>query len=554
MSHATLLWLDNHRASYGWFAGALVVAALSFVITSLWRDRAADDRGADRWWGLILLALLVAGRWPTFLINREFNPDESQMFAGARALLADPVYWRSVEGGTSGPLNFFILWPAGILLGWGTYLSARLTALGLLALALFLVHQCLARVVGRRAARAATLGAVVLEALTNAVDLLHYSSELLPGAVLGGAAYAAVRRWHDRGGPGWNALGGVLLGAIPLTKLQVVPLAGGFGLAWLVAEFVAPATSSPRHRAYLLGGALLPVFLFSIQVTIAGIWPDVITSYFEFNLGYTGQNALPLGEVFTGAFAKTVEQDGLMQFWLPAVAGTTLLMLPFGRPLDRPARIFTWSALAGCGLAVACVLAAHRPFLHYWQIVIGPATLLWGAVLARLFAPGARTLHRALATGCLLAVTAPLVLHRLRVPNNFVGAFTYLEANPRSELGAMVAAQLRPGDTLAIWGWTAGVFTEANVPQATRDAHFERAVEPGPFREYFRRRFLLDFLQTRPALFLDSAGPASLRYTGPEYAHDRNYPALAAVIRNEYELVDSIREGRLYRRRADAGR
>lgn len=111
---------------------------------------------------------------------------------------------------------------------------------------------------------------------------------------------------------------------------------------------------------------------------------------------------------------------------------------------------------------------------------------------------------------------------------------------------------------LAILGGSLGLWRSTRRPGVSRlehvAAHFGRAVEPGPCQDYFRKRFLRDFLQARPALFLNSSGPASLRYTAPEFAHDRSFPGLAALIRDEYELIDATGGTRLYRRRDPSGR
>ena len=58
---------------------------------------------------LLVFAVLLAWRWPFLLSADEYNPDESQLIAGALTLPLDPVPWRGVDGFTSGPLNFYPL-------------------------------------------------------------------------------------------------------------------------------------------------------------------------------------------------------------------------------------------------------------------------------------------------------------------------------------------------------------------------------------------------------------------------------------------------------------
>ena len=47
-------------------------------------------------------------RWPTFSLM-ECDPDESQAIAGAMRLAQDPVFWRSIDGTTHGPLLYYPL-------------------------------------------------------------------------------------------------------------------------------------------------------------------------------------------------------------------------------------------------------------------------------------------------------------------------------------------------------------------------------------------------------------------------------------------------------------
>ena len=141
------------------------------------------------------MVVLIVGRWPTWFVAHDLNPDESQLIAGAITLRHDPVFWRSVDGGTAGPLDFFALWPAGCLHGKDDYLSARVSALGLIAAALVFAHQSIALVFGRLTARVTGFATLCFESLTLHSDFLHYSTELVAVSFVAAAFYLAVRRF-----------------------------------------------------------------------------------------------------------------------------------------------------------------------------------------------------------------------------------------------------------------------------------------------------------------------------------------------------------------------
>jgi hypothetical protein len=547
-----LEWVQLHPSSYLWLVGGLIVIALALAVGPLLQGQYDETRSHDWWWGLPIFAILTAGRWPTFLFSRELGMDESQLLAGAHALAYDPVFWRSVTGGTAGPLDFFALWPAAWLCGWDTYLTARLTALVLLAISLILAHQCMALVLGRQVARIAGLGAVSLESLTHAADFLHYSTELLPLALLSVAAYAAVRRWSTPGGPLWSGLGGLMLGTVPFAKLQPAPLAAIMGLGWLWTELRVKELSSLRHRTYLIAGALLPAALFACQLTIASEWKSFFTSFLLFNLHYAASSSTTLGQSLRVMLGNAIWWDSLVPLGLLGSLVWLAMMTRLRAIPHRATRIFTRAAFVACLVALGSIVSPLRPYLHYWQLLLVPGVFLLGAVAARLLstsAPGRGRRDQWLVALGAMGLVSMLLYHRSRNPNSFLADLVYFHRFTRTELAVRVAAQARPGETIAIWGRTDNIYVETGLRQATRDSHISGLIETGPQQEYFRQRYLADLLYIKPATFLDSVCPASLQYTKPEFAHDRNYPELAAVIRANYVLVEETGGARIYRRK-----
>ncbi|RXK53439.1 hypothetical protein ESB00_17240 [Oleiharenicola lentus] len=542
-----LSWIDRHPGVQLAVVAAVILAALFQTVRPLGHGPSATERGHDWAWGWVIAAVLLAGRWPMLLLPREFNQDESLLLAGAHALAHDPVFWRSVEGGTVGPLPFFALWPAGWWCDWTGYFPARITAVALLTLSLLLAHQCLTILLDRRSARLAVLAALAFEALTLSLELVHYSTELVPLALLSAAGYAAVRRWSLGGGRGWNFLGGALLGALPFAKLQAVPLGLGFGGGWLLAEFLAGTRSSGRHRVYLLAGALLPALLFSSQITLAGEWENVLIPYFAYNVFYTEQG-LPAGRLVAEILRLSRESDSLLHVWLPAVMAW-IILLQFVRHGPAPAARLGGIALASCAVGLACTLYPGKPFLHYWQFMVLPLLFLLGVSLHRAL-HGADTARTRLVAVTATGFLALLLGTRARSPNPYLGNLAYFSAAPRTELSERVHRLARPGDTLAVWGWSSYVFVETGLHQITREACSVRSLEPSPYLEFYRLRYLRDFLRKQPDLFLDSVGPNSTRYLDPQAGHDHTFPALAGEIRANYMLVDEFNGARLYRRRA----
>ena len=552
---ALLAWLDQDQAFYFLLVGGLIVVALVLAILPLLRDHAGEKREHDWGWGALVLAILAAGRWPSIFFPREINPDEGQLLAGAHALLHDPVFWRSVDGGTAGPLDFFALWPAGAVFGWQTYFTARITALLLVAITLIMAHQCIALIWGRKVARVAGLAAVCLEALTNTVDLLHYSTELMSMALLTAAAYAAIRRWVYQGGLIWYVLGGLLLGAVPLAKLQAMPLAAGMGLGWLLAEVFSKEPNATHRILCLLAGAFLPVTLFAGQITITGEWENVIIPYFYANVEYTKQGVTSPLLLLGTMLDFSIRQDSLLHLWLPGSIVWLVLMLRLRHFADQAARVFTLASFAAFLLALICVYYPGNPALHYWQIAVAPCAFLLGAMTGNLLSTSpqsSRKRDRWLVAVCAFSLVGTLLVHRAWTPNSFMGYRAFFQHHPHTKLVSRLISQSRPGDSIAIWGWTNYVYVETGLRQAVRDGDFPRSFEVGSYCQFYRKRFLADLVSAKPTFFLDSTGPYNSIYKIPELAHDKNFPELAAVIKANYILSDEVVGARLYRRRDPA--
>jgi len=422
----------------------------------------------------------------------------------------------------------------------------------LIAASLTFLHQVMALLLGRPAARIATLAAASLEALTQAADFLHYSTELLPVALLGTAAYAATRRWAMQGDATWNGLGGLALGAVPFGKLQPAPLAALMGLAWLAAEWRSSIPGRNRRVAYLALGALMPAALFSFQLTLAGEWESFLRSYLAFNIQYTGAGQEGLGHALTVMLGNSLLWDRLLFYSLVAGMVWLALMVRLRPVTDPDMRCLTRIAGIATLATLAVILLPQRPYLHYWQLLLLPGTLLLGTVMARLLVSSPprwqRTERRLVILGAAVLVGTMLGV-RAWSPNWFIGDMAYHWHYARTELSNRVAAWSRPGETLAIWGRTDHVYVETGLRQATRDSHFGPLVASGPQQAYVRARYLRDFLRAEPEVFLDSIGPVNPHYVDPKFTHERDYPELAALIRDRYLLVDQFEGARIYRRK-----
>ncbi len=560
MIKALFRWLDAHPGSY-WLILAVPSAMLVGMLVAGWRRGEEADRdghrGFDWRFALLLLAVLLAWRWPPLLGIRDLNPDESLLIAGALTAGRRAVPWQDFEGTTSGPLNVYALLPTHLLGIPQDYFNARVTALLLEWGVLLAIYGMLRSVHGTARARFALLPGIVFSAAAADGDFIQYSSEHL---ALFLAALGACLLWLHRpdspsgrgGGLRWWA-GGVAIGLLPWAKLQAVPLAvaaAGWG-AWLIlADTASPWPCRWRRVGWLAVAVTAPSLVFLSGLLAGGLFGDFYNSYILDNLAYVGVR-LPLAAAFS-EFARL--SMGTRHF--PAfLGGTVLIVIAAGGWLAwrrrRPGRLFAagaWFTAAALGT----VLAPGRGYNHYLLYLFPPLTLWAAAALCEVRAGvGGRFARWGLALGFAAAGALFPVAVRLALPGSpGLGQLARDWRQPYDEAGRTLRALRRPGDSLLVWGWYTHLYVECGLPQATREGHTEREIRPSPLRDsYFRPRLMADLRRHRPAFFVDGVGPGAFYYEDRARFGFETFPDLYDYVEAHYVLLSDLGYARIYLRK-----
>jgi hypothetical protein len=550
-----LNWFAENPARYWWLVCFAITWTLFILLRPLLRPDWRDVKRTDWRWSLIILGVLFVGRWPTWFVTRQLNPDESMFIAGAITLRHDPVFWRSVDGTTSGPLNYYVLLPAGWIHGSDDYFSARVTALLLIAAALIFAHQAIAVVYGRQVARVTGFAALCFEALTTHTDFLHYSSELMPMCLLAAALYLAVQRFMVNAGWQWNAVGGLLLGAMPLAKLQAMPPAVLLGLGWIAGELWlrdASRTDQRRGLAALGAGAGLPLLACAILLTATSQWRHALISYVWYNTVYVDAAYLEITKVLALTWRMLIEEDSMPVAWLSGGGLWLLLSLPLPRVSTRPARLVAGAAVALCIASLVCILVPRRPFVHYWQLFVVPWTLLLGGITGQIMLTlenRGPLIRSSLLCAALLCTAGGLLYVRAGTPHPEVGRLMRYQTASRGAVAKVLGRYAQPGEALGMWGWMSSYYVETKLHQATREAHSYAEITDCPYRDYFRRRYLADLQRSAPPVFVDAVGPGNFYFQSRRFAPEAIFPELAAYLRAHYSQVAELQGSRIYVRK-----
>lgn len=500
--------------------------------------------------GLLLVAML-AFRWPAIGAPGEFNPDESQLLAGALTLSAQGGLWR-LDMGTCGPWSIVFLAVPGwcgapidfvngrclaLLMAWGTVVFAWL---GLR----HLFSDRLARL-------------LVLPMGCNAIfakydEFLQYSSEHAPLLALA-AAFWLLTSAFDAAGQvlaRWRlAAGGFVLGLLPFTKLQAVPLGLVLGVAALMGCLRQPVRARRwRDTGALLGGLGFAVGIVFAGLAAGGLLAHFYHSYLEMNFLYTGARFYPWQDFGFWLWFMTGIAWGFGVFLWPSWI-LTALALPFWATVAAPLRrhLVTGALLFLGGYFV--VAAPGRTSQHYLQFLVLPTAIflgtLYGGLLSR---PGASRLTRGawLAVFLVLGVGVQVQYFHADHGRPHFGELRTAPDFAHSAVARSLQPYVRPGDTLSVWGWACRYYVELQLPQATREGHTERQITPGPLREYYRTRYLADLREGLPPFFLDSVGPDGFAFKARENEGHETFPELGEFIAAHYRLVADLESTRIY--------
>lgn len=536
----------NPYANVLWRASA--VAYLAFL-TFAALEMPSRRRIGECMFITVLLSGMALLRLPGLLFP-DLNPDEGQWLASAGTLIADPRFWISVDGTTSGPLNVYpltlpyflglsldyaTLRLVGLLLGW-------VPALGFL-------YGAFKTQFAETTARLAVLPAAVALTFMQVGDGVAYNSEHFPSALLALGLFLLIRL--RRNPPTrWNVLApGFVLGCVPYTKLQAVPIAlflAGVGLLLLLKQ-----RKTILH--YFIGG-LLPTALVLLYVWLADGFDFFYHSFILANLGYAQ----------TGSFGHGVESwPEKLTYLLPLIytglPSTRMfytllpllillgigLCLPKNQPL--PMRWAFGLSAVWLGVAVYATLQTGNRFFHYQLVAFVPAFWLAGVVLVLalrisrgavlLAAVGVWLALLVLWPGLTFAWNGHDMLSMLR------GGQTTPLAQPN--LVAAIRAQSRPNEKMVVWGWLNRLHVETGLLMGSRFIPLYYPVVPGELQPYFMRLHEADIRRNRPRIFVDTT-PLFPAYA--DFTPDR-YPGIVQLLREEYRFVGEFDGARLYVRK-----
>lgn len=518
---------------------------------------------STRWLAPVCLAGLFILRLPSILYNREINPDESQMITQAMTLVQDPVYFRSVDGTTGGPLSSYLLiLPA--LIGFPfNYIVAHFVASLLIAISLWLVYRAARIWFGERPAHWSLLALIFWLGLAHEGDFLHFSSELVPVLILSWATLCYVRQIHQSDHSlrlGQFVLSGFLLGLVPFGKLQAVPMGVILGATILIDMLTRPGLS-PSSKLLLtvatIGGVLLFPTLFICFMAVTGELSNFWTFYIEANLNYgSGHGIVESILSLPHFFGRSQEFSGLVILTIVSgcIALVNTLLRKTGNEPTLRRRPVTFLAIT-VFVALLAITRTTSEYLHYLFFLMGPLLLLnawcWHITshsstvfTQRLIAVGLTSIFLGfqLIASILLyqQPDKPLYAYFDPVPSRWL--------MPHSAMTQTIHRFAKPGEPLVVWGWRCDYYVEAQMPQGVAENHSIRSVFDHPMLNRYQQRYVQDFTRSFPPVFVDAVGPQNLWMNNRQTQGHELIKPLNEFVKANYQYIGEVNYARVYAR------
>jgi hypothetical protein len=532
-----------------------VILWLGLFCAAVYPAVAKSEFNSEKWWRYLAVFFiffavsLVTWRLRPLLYDGEINVDESQVLSQALRYQVDPIPWRSVDGGSGGPLYTWAVCWAPILGLKFDYFAARITSLLCVFAMVAGITATLGELATRRMALLFSFPTVTLMLVSLNLDYLFYSSEQLPGAIMAWAVFLIALEARKSSARKAYLIG-LLTGSLPFCKIQAGPAAV---YLWVIAAIVQVANAggvfvARRALGWLVIGGITVPALILFPVAISGSWNEFVDLYLRAALSYKS-SASQSGGPNLGNFVMLLKSVPEFAAHFNVVLGVSLVLLFYTAPKFLAASLRS-KALAFSVFGFGWILAysIYRTgflFPHYTQFLILPCVIAGFA--SAIFIRGFTLIQSRVLAGFVVVlvtlVQVPAAIKEFKSQKRFIGDWGP-GVQPIGEALRKLAA---PGQSMQVWGYAPKFHVFSGIPQATRFANTVPLLFSDEALLAYKKRmlelFLKDFEKSKPALFVDA--PDEFWFPDPSTprgitARHSMHKEISEIVARDYQLIGHI--------------
>jgi hypothetical protein len=515
-------------------------------------------------------AFVFAARWPSLFWYKGYSIDEDQFLSAAWTLIKDPIFFRSVETGSSGPMNIYPMLGSMILGIIPGFISIRLIALFMTCSAITLAYFACKKFTAVEYARTGILMPIAFFGLTSFWDFSGYSSEL-PSILylcIGLACASFIFNLHFSNilfkSSLYCFIGGFFISLVPLAKLQGVYLALFTGGVLILAIFLNRKLTIKEKiwSAFfaIVGGLAFPL-VFSGLMWCSGSFNYFFNSYFLNALAYVDSGHQGFNPII---FTWQIIQKGI-DFQIIFLGWSVICIFSFlilSVVFFTKWRIIGFLPIALClffvCLAFYTVIAPRRDWAHYLLFVPIYLGISLSVILQVLDNNTCFNKIKHKSTILCLLVTMfcvfPIGIYRSIKTNPWIGTakkWMPVHSGTYSPVGKAILRAVSSNDSyLCVWGYNPDYHSETRLNQSTRLNISTAQFNANNLQPFFRRTYLEDLQKNKPEIFVDATARNQFpALNDPEKYRHEVIPEIRDFVAANYTLFEEIDGVRIYKRR-----
>ncbi len=515
-----------------------------------------------------LYAFIFAARWPSLFWYKGYSIDEDQFLSAAWTLIKDPIFFRSVETGSSGPMNIYPMLGSMILGIIPGFISVRLIALFMTCSAIALAYFACKKFTAIQYARTGILMPSAFFGLTSFWDFSGYSSEL-PSILylcIGMLCASVIFNFNHPNAlfkcSVYGFIGAFFISLVPLAKLQGVYLALFTGGVLMLAIFLNHQLRI-REKMWsaffaICGGLTFPL-MFVVLMWSSGSFNYFFNSYFLNALAYVDsghQGFNPIAFVWQ-IILKGIDFQIIFLGW-GVVFVFSLLILSVGFFKKRRITGFFKVVLSLLFLVLAffTVISPRRDWAHYLLFVPVYLGISLSVIMQVLDDNNCfKNIKYKSTVLCFLVILIgvfPIGIYRSIKTNPWIGTaktWTPVHSATYSPIGkAILTAVSSNNSYLCVWGYNPDYHSETRLNQSTRLNISTAQFNANNLQPFFRHTYLEDLQKNKPEIFVDATARNQFpALNDPEKYRHEVIPEIRDFVAANYTLFEEIDGVRIYR-------
>ncbi|MBB3840850.1 hypothetical protein FHS57_004870 [Runella defluvii] len=542
-------WLDfGGSPIFWWLIGHIFLG--SFTLWLILKKRPFSE------FFFISALFLFSGfmRLPIFLYNLPLNPDESQMLAQGLTLTVDPLIYRSFDPTTSGPINTYLLTLVHLLGFPLNFHTAHVLSWLVTLTAIYFLYKALNYLVPTYLAQLAVIPTIAFVSFAQDANYIHYYSEGIASILLSYCIFLLVRWGHLKTYTITELIAfGVSITVIVLCKIQAIPLAFILGVWSLVLLFMLKKKKWVLHAVIVSGSVLAVAGIWLLYMQVNGLLDDFFLYYIVGNAQlkvHFNDESYRSPWLFLVRFPFIIyKKTAELNYWFVPflVLGFVFFFTLFSKTVltkVTKSNYYFWPMMFSFFLMVIAVIIRTGSFYpHHFLYFIIPGCLLTGLFLQQLTFPSIWK------WGVLLTQLVFLGDGIKRLVNHFplnVYETAYSRQNELGDVSKTILKYGKPGDYLAVWGWSCEYHVETQMPQGVNENHSVRSAMKHPLQSDYYQRYLHDLQRTKPKVFVDAITSKTIWMNDPKKYGHQNYPELAKFVADNYVFKAEIDSVKIY--------